>query len=228
MIDYHFTSLNRSISASKSVNKPLEALFLHGAGKATRQRSKWIAEFLDINNIGPLSFDFIGHGETGGTMQGTTIAMRKTQAESAILQLDKHTAIFGFSMGGHVAIDLACEQKFDNLILFCPAIYPDNAQDIPFGNNFSEAIRKPNAWRDSSLFQKLHDYEGRILIIIGSGDTVIPDDLPESIQSAAMSAKSVNIHRVRGADHYLLKFLVDNTQDKNEVLRLVHETIRAQ
>ena len=226
MIDYQFTALGRLISASKSADAPLEALVLHGAGKATRHRSQWIAEFLEKHGTGCISFDFIGHGQTGGEMQGTTLAMRRVQAEVAADQLDRRKAVIGFSMGGHIAIDIACDQEFGSLILFCPAIYPDSAWQAPFGDIFSKEIRKPDAWMSSTALKKLSSYKGRIMVIIGDRDTVIPNVLPESIQEAATLASSVRIHRVPGADHYLLGYLLDNTSAREKVLDLVYRTIK--
>ena len=60
------------------------------------------------------------------------------------------------------------------MILFCPAVYSDVSASLQFDGGFTEAIRKENSWENSSLFDELQKFYGRLFIVIGTEDSVIP------------------------------------------------------
>ncbi len=61
-----------------------ETMVLRGAGKSSRARFSRIRESLNAHGIPSASFDFIGHGETGGELVGTTLHERTEQVASVI------------------------------------------------------------------------------------------------------------------------------------------------
>lgn len=226
MTDFAFSFENQEIHASRSKDLEPEVVFLHGAGQSNRRRSERIASYLTEQRIGCLTFDFPGHGDTALPDGGSSLALRQSIALTSLHLLQAKRAIFGFSMGGHTAIEIGCAEKFGSIVLFCPAVYPDAAIPIPFGPAFTQEIRKPNAWMDSHVFQRLASYTGKILVVIGAKDTVIPTELPEKIKAAASQASRCEILRIPEADHQLLRFLHDNPEKERLVMGTVLQFIQ--
>jgi len=85
--------------------------------------------------------------------------------------------LIGNSMGGHVAAVAAGELQPDRLILPQPAAYSEESHTLPFGEDFSTAIRKKSSWKTSPAFDSLETYMrggGKALIIGAERDEVIP------------------------------------------------------
>ena len=66
-----------------------ETVVLHGAGKSSRARFPRLRESLNDQGIPTASFDFIGHGETGGDISDSTLHGRTDQVAAVI----RHTCI---------------------------------------------------------------------------------------------------------------------------------------
>src|SRR4051812_2784719 len=82
-------------------------LVIHGAGKANRNRYESIRKSLFDLGISSAAFDHIGHGATGGSLEGSTLHDRTEQAVAVIghLKLQNFSIIAG-SMGGYTAVKL--------------------------------------------------------------------------------------------------------------------------
>lgn len=182
-----------------------ETIVLHGAGKSSRSVFTRLRRSLNARNIPSASFDFVGHGETGGDILDTSLRGRTEQAAAVI----RHTCIepvtlIAASMSGYTAIKLTDLFSVNNLILLVPAVYAQRAYDLPFGPEFSAAIRKPNSWQDSDAFEILSRFTGNLVVIAAEFDDVIPREIVERIYSSAKSAAKRTLHIVPDSAHLSL------------------------
>lgn len=182
-----------------------ETIVLHGAGESSRARFSRMRESLNFHGIPSAAFDFIGHGETGGDLIGSSLHERTEQAAAVI----RHTCIepltlIAASMSAYTAIRLTEIFAVNNLILLVPAIYTSYAYDLAFGSEFSAAIRAPNSWRDSDAFSILEGFKGNLLVIAAEHDNVIPTEVVERIHASAKHAEINRLHVVPGSAHLSL------------------------
>ncbi|MCD6547653.1 MAG: alpha/beta hydrolase [Nanoarchaeota archaeon] len=85
------------------------------------------AEFLSMNKIAVLRFDFAGTGESEGDYKDATISSEVEDLKSAIDFVEEHgykkIGLIGFSMGATVAI-IAYNSKIKTLVLWSPLLNP--------------------------------------------------------------------------------------------------------
>jgi pimeloyl-ACP methyl ester carboxylesterase len=177
-------------------------LVLHGAGGSCRERFTSLRGALDERGMPSVSFDFIGHGETGGALLGSSLSERTEQAAAVIRHAcHEPLTIVGASMSAYTAIRLTEMFAVENLVLLAPAVYSADAYRLPFGPDFSAAIRVPGSWRRSDAFGILSRFTGNLLVVAAEHDQVIPPGLVELIRESAESAKVRHLHVVPGAEH---------------------------
>ena len=180
-------------------------IVLHGASQSSRARFSRLRRSLYENGLPTASFDFIGHGETGGSLLGSTLHARTDQAAAVIRYACREPlTLIGASMSGYTALKLLEAFAVENLILLVPAVYTRCAYDLPFGPAFSTAIRRPGSWRDSDAFGILSTFRGSLLIVAAETDDVIPREVVEDLFAAADKAKSRRLHIVPGSRHLAL------------------------
>nr|WP_254783744.1 alpha/beta hydrolase [Collimonas sp. OK307] len=203
------------------------ALILHGAGRsscATASRSG-LRPALQARGVASTSFDCIGHGETGGLLQYSSLSSRTRQAEAVIAarNLTQPLVIFGSSMGAYNAIKLTQAHEVAALILIVPGVYEPAAYDVPFGPQFSEIIRRDRSWADSDACAILSKFTGDLLIIAAEHDAVIPLEIPERLLLSARKARSRRLRVVAGADHqHLFPLLSEERPDEfDELMDLI-------
>ncbi len=102
-------------------------------------------------------------------------------------------------MIGYTAIKLTELFSVSNLILLVPAVYSPRAYDIPFGPQFSAAIRAADSWRESDAFDILSRFTGNLVVIAAEFDDIIPKDIVEQIHSSAMNAANRILHVIPGS-----------------------------
>ncbi len=180
-------------------------LLLHGAGKSSRVTFSRLREYLYCHGIPSASFDFVGHGETGGNIKDTTLLGRTDQAATVI----KHTCqepltLIAASMGSYIAIKLTEIFNVENLVLLVPAVYTPLVYEIPFGPKFSAKIRVQDSWKDSDAFDIISNFGGNVTIMAAEFDDVIPSELIEKLYASAISAKSRILHIVPNSRHLSL------------------------
>ena len=111
------------------------ALILHGGGTSTGEGFQALRSFLHDRHIESISFDFVGHGRTGGSQQGTTLQQRVEQVRRVAQALEMDAAcmtLLGFSMGAYVAALAQAPLQVLRLGLAIPAAYTPAAFDVPF------------------------------------------------------------------------------------------------
>jgi uncharacterized protein len=180
-------------------------IVLHGAGQSSRARFSRLRRSLHDNGLPSVSFDFIGHGETGGSLLGSTLHARTDQAAAVIRHAcQEPLTLIGASMSGYTAVKLLGAFTVENLVLLVPAVYTHRAYDLPFGPAFSAAIRVPGSWRESDAFGSLSAFRGNLLIVAAETDAVIPREVVEGLYAAAVKAGERRLHIIPESRHLAL------------------------
>lgn len=212
---------------SSSASEKPHFLFMHGAGKATKERMKFLAHRLAEVGISSLGFDFSGHGESTGNLKESSLKKRTKEAQSALkfLSNERDITICASSMGAHIALELLkTNPTIKSLILFCPAIYHRDAFDVYFNECFSEIIRKSESWKRADVLDVLDDFNGNLLIYFGEKDEVIPRGVIELLDLKSKKTTKKEIVKLPGVDHQIAKWLSENN---NEAMISVMEKITA-
>jgi len=198
-----------------------DTVFLHGAGNSSRKRFQKLRESLNTKDLPSVSFDFIGHGETGGAMTSTSLQIRTLQASSVIKEHSSKTLnLVGSSMSAYTAIKLTEIYNVQNLVLLVPGVYTPKAYTINFGSSFSEVIRVKNSWIDSDAFEILKKFKGNLLIIAAQNDQVIPPQILTKLYDSATKVKSKKLHVVQDAEH---RNLFPKEADFDLAVDMMHE-----
>jgi uncharacterized protein len=208
--------------------EPPRLLVLHGGGRSSRERFRLLREYLFTHGVGSVAFDCIGHGETGGDLTQSSLQRRTAQACAVIdaMNLPQPFSILAASMGGYTAVTLLPRYTIATLILLGPAMYAAEAYTVPFNAGFTEIIRRPQSWESSDAWVLLSRFTGRLLLVAGEHDTVIPPGVIRNIYAAARNATERRLFVAAGASHLILTDLRANAPDQlDRVLRLMSEML---
>lgn len=186
-----------------------QLLLLHGAGAASRASFMPLRQHLQQKGIASTVFDFIGHGQTSGSLIGSSLEHRVQQAET-VLYACRHTstprALLGSSMGAYVALRLLAAHPCSHLILEVPGVYSPQAYQLPFGPAFSAVLRQTGSWTNSDAWDCLSTFRGHLLIVVAEQDQVIPPALTDRLYASATQVRSRQLLNIAGADHHLTKY----------------------
>ncbi|MCJ7830777.1 MAG: alpha/beta hydrolase [Desulfobacterales bacterium] len=180
-------------------------LILHGAGNSERKRFEPLRRHLAARGISSCAFDFIGHGDTGGQLIGSSLEERTGQACRVIdaQAVRRPLALVAASMGAYTAVKLLEHYPVEVLVLLVPAMYAAEAYRVPFGPGFSETIRRPESWQSSDAWALLAAYAGRLLIVAAENDTVIPPGVIRRLHDSAVRARDRRLCIVPGVSHFV-------------------------
>lgn len=175
---------------------------IHGGGARSREVFADLRQILHGQDIGSTALDCIGHGQTGGVFAGSSLHRRDQQSLSVIEHSGtRPTALIGISMGAYNAVRLSEILAVRMLILVVPGIYTPEAYKVPFGPEFSAIIRQHRSWLASDAWDILGRFKGRLLVIAGERDEVIPLEIPERLLAAATQAQDRQLWVVPDAGH---------------------------
>ena len=196
--------------------EPPRLLVLHGAGQSNRERFRQIREYFLVQGIGSVAFDCIGHGETGGDLKQSSLQSRTAQACAVIeaSSMPQPFSILAGSMGGYTAVTLLRRYVIANLILVVPAMYAAEAFAVPFNAGFTEIIRRPHSWESSDAWELLSHFTGRLLVVAGELDTVIPPGVIRNIYESARNATERTLFVAPGASHTIITDLRAHAPDQ--------------
>lgn len=216
----------RSSRSSRSPRPP-RLLALHGGGQSSRRGVQYLLDGLANGGVPSASFDFSGHGESSGEVAGSSLRERMAQAASVAAHVapQEPLSLMATSMGGHIACRLIERLNPPALVLFCPAAYTAQAEDAPFGPVFQGILRATTDYASSPAFTALEQFEGRLLLVHGTDDAVIPAQVLEQYAHRARRAKSVEVVRLAGAGHKLHAWLPAHEEDHRRVLDAVLRTL---
>jgi pimeloyl-ACP methyl ester carboxylesterase len=165
------------------------ALVLHGAGTSNQTVHQQLANLLAERGCRMVAFDFTGHGASTGLLQDLSLRKRFEQAQAVI---DDHApwgddlVLVGASMSGQTVADLArhYNTRVAAIGLLAPAIYPRRAWDLRFNAGFTQAIRTPQAWRDSAALDTYAAFTGRAVLAVPGHDDIIPQAVTQALVHA--------------------------------------------
>ena len=184
-------------------------LSLHGGGATTNHRRvDYLLQPLATQGWAGAAFDFVGHGTTGGSLLGSSLADRQAQALAVAAHLGLGAthpplALIASSMGGHTACQLLDTLQPRALVLFCPAPYTPAAEHQPFGPAFQQTLRATTDFADALAWAALRRFRGRLLLVWGAEDAVIPPTVIQGYSKAAKAARSVDVVQLPGVGHAL-------------------------
>ncbi len=184
-------------------------LSLHGGGAATdHRRMDYLLQPLASQGWAGAAFDCVGHGATGGSLLGSSLADRQAQAQAVAAHVGLRPAhpplaLMASSMGGHTACQLLDTLQPRALVLFCPAAYTPAAEHQPFGPAFQQALRATTDFASAPAWSALGRYRGRLLLVWGTEDAVIPPAVIQGYGQAAVAARSVEVVKLPGVGHAL-------------------------
>jgi pimeloyl-ACP methyl ester carboxylesterase len=208
----------------------LRALFLHGAGQSHRLRQRPLREELMRSGVGSIALDFSGHGESSANSAGS-LEKRLRQAQCVSAHVDVIGAIrtvVGTSMSGEIALRLACQaaSRIDHVVLIVGAIYNRAAFSLPFGPAFSAAIRRPQSWRRAETLELMRDYRGGLTLIRALEDTVIPHEVADLLEQAAVSARFRRVIDLPATDHRVSEKMANDIALRQRIAAAIKENIR--
>ncbi|HSX01702.1 MAG TPA: alpha/beta fold hydrolase [Candidatus Saccharimonadia bacterium] len=168
-------------------------------------------EATQITGAGAVAFDFSGHGQSTGRLSQSSLHKRVDEAETvwSLLARDRPIGLFGFSMGGHIALELLARHPVVSLVLLYPGIYTHQAYDAPFDRRFTTMIQQSGSWHQAAVLKALRDFTGRLLIVYGSNDRVVPRGVVDEIYAAASQAVQRELWVIPEAPHLLLPFMLE-------------------
>jgi pimeloyl-ACP methyl ester carboxylesterase len=187
----------------------LTIILMHGAGQSSSERFVAFAQLFASSGVSVVGLDFVGHGKTGGETGDNSLALRTKHAIAAIEHWTEATTpliLCGSSMSGHTALRVSAQlgQQVKSLCLLQPAIYAAEAENIFFGPDFTEILHGPESWQSSLALQDAANFEGRVLIVIGTDDKVIPWGVIEALTKALkQKSREVRLDIMGGVGHEL-------------------------
>ncbi|WP_079226358.1 alpha/beta hydrolase [Pseudomonas putida] len=147
--------------------------FVLGGARSDFTRLNPLLYRLQAAGIGSLTGNLSGHSLA--SEPGAVSPSLNTNLEEA-LRFHAHIAplcqtLIGHSLGAAIALKLAARlPQVRSIVLICPAVYPDDAHQAPFGPAFTAAISKPYGFLDSDSYAFLKQFQGRVLMVIGEYD----------------------------------------------------------
>ena len=173
-------------------------IFSHGYN-GTCDGFKYQAAFFADKGIGSVRFDFCGGSVNSRSSMETkemTIVSEMEDLEAVVLEVlkmertnPKEVYLHGESQGGFVSALVAARlgEKIKGLTLIYPALcIPDNwkerypkVEDIPEVENFWGMELGRNFFlsiRDIDVYEEISKYQGKVVIVHGDKDAVVPVD----------------------------------------------------
>lgn len=208
---------------------------IHGYITTRKYGIKRITDTLAENGFDCIRFDLSGCGESQGNHAEKTITSWSEDTEVVVKYAKKlgykKIALLGSSLGANCALNVALQQKIDNLCLTSPGIDYYNKKIKVNGKKYLENWRKERyieltnnkgvKWRSNYSFiedAKKHQYSGKLknlksktLILYGSLDNEV---MIESLKKLAKELPNKKIKQIKNADHSL-KINGDDTKGTN-------------
>ena len=218
--------LHGTITHGQSHRAP-RTLALHGGGASSRLGYQPLLDLLAGHGHASVAFDFAGQGESTGRMADSGLRDRAQQVLAVVdfLDMPRPVSLIASSMGGHIACSLIEALAPPALVLYCPAAYEAAALDVPFGPGFQQVIRATSDFASSPAFDALERFEGRLLLVLGAEDAVIPRQVEDGYCSRARRARSVEVLRLAGAGHHLHAWLKERPAEFERVAQRVRATL---
>ncbi|WP_065962446.1 alpha/beta hydrolase [Streptomyces sparsogenes] len=201
-------------------------VIMHGAGIGSQQRSLPLARDFAAAGHASLAFDFSGHGRSSGTLEELSLERRLRQALAVIEAFAPDgdpLMLVGFSMSGQTVADLTSHlgSRVEAVCLCAPAAYGPEAWPVPFGDGFTDLIRRPGSWRPSTVFATFEAFTGRAVLVVPERDEVIPPEVTAGIEQALRAKSRFSKMVLDGADHQLGRWLTEHPEHRARLVALM-------
>lgn len=107
--------------------------------------------------------------------------------------------------------------KSKTLILLCPALYDQQANATSFDSGFTEIIRSPESWKKTDVLPLLESFTGRILLVVGEKDTVIPSGVIELIDFHTPNASKKKLYFIKNCPHSITTWILDQAFEQKKL-----------
>mgnify|MGYP001594862307 FL=1 len=209
-------------------------LFLSGGvTKLGKERYYEWQENLKSLGISSVSFDYSGVNGSGDLLEESSLESRIKEGVCVTDWMKNHIyaehyILYGVSMGGYIALGLTAKKPdiFKKLILHSPAAYSLKAHDIPFGERFTEEIRREGNWENSLSFDWLRKYDKPTLLIEAENDKVIPIPIIEKYKAIKREDKDFKTLSLKDAPHDLWGNASESIQFRNEIYNMLLSFIK--
>lgn len=214
-----------AIIVGKDTSVPPTFVLIHGGGAGSKERIYTYVDFLEEKGISMLAFDQSGAGKDKDNIKQSSLERRTNESIYAIKNFasKEPLVVCGSSMGGEIALRMLAFFDVKSLVLFCPAIYSEKGFSVKFGEGLTEIIREPDSWKTSAALGLLEKFEGKLLIIIGELDTVIPPDVITALDAHSPNVSKKEIYRIPGCPHRYQEWLVEHSDELQKVAEKVAE-----
>ena len=202
-------------------------LFVHGATLAGSARSDMLRQHLAKSGIASAAFDFIGAGETGVDIFGSSLDDRLSQARAVIdaIHFSKPLILVGTSMGADTVLRLTQHYPVSTLILFVPAFYSKDSYAVKFVDNFDIIYARENKWKDSDAWDILREFAGSLLVIGAQNDEEISNEIYDAIDEATPNVKYKELYMVPRAPHRILQYLGEHREEFARVFERIYHRV---
>ncbi|WP_431033990.1 alpha/beta hydrolase [Streptomyces sp. P6-2-1] len=212
-----------TVTPGKEIPGAYGVVVLHGAGNGDKERCLPLAEDFAARGHHALAFDFSGHGASTGRLAELSLRRRREQAAAVIGEVfgaRRPLVLVGFSMSGQTVADLVASygRRVAALALCAPGIYGRAAWDVPFGDGFTELIRRPASWRDSRALEAYGRFAGRALLVVPERDEVVPEEVTWLLRTALSARAGLAVLRLAGAGHALGPWLSERPQARAQLI----------
>ncbi|MEK7555744.1 MAG: alpha/beta fold hydrolase [Patescibacteria group bacterium] len=209
-------------------------LFLSGGvTKLGKERYYEWQENLKSLGISSVSFDYSGVNGSGDLLKRSSLESRVEEGAFVADWMKNHICaehyiLYGVSMGGYIALGLTAKRPgiFKKLILHAPAAYPLKAHGIPFGEQFTEEIKRGSNREDSLSFDWLREYDKPTLLIESENDEVIPEQIIERYRTIKGEDKDFKTLSLKDAPHDLWGNASESIQFRNEIYNMLLSFIK--
>ncbi len=213
---FEVNGLNLECNFQKGNRGKSGVLILHGGGLQPNQAQRFLEwqNILRENGFSSFAFNHGGIWPSEGRIQDSTLEMRLIEARVALnlfkdisKKKNQEVIIMGASMGGHIAAQLAPEVNSKGLLLCQPGSFVEDAEDKPFGSQFSQVLRQDHNWEAivTRSFSSVRKYAGNLLIISAENDTIIPKSVIARYFFEASDAKTRELYELKGAPHHYFR-----------------------
>ena len=173
-------------------------LMFHGNAGTIADRLENVRLFVERLGASVLQVEYPGYGDSSGRPSEASLyaAGEAGWKESRKLAAGRPLVVFGRSLGGAVAIDVAANQQVDALVAestftSLPDLAP--ATGLPLARHLV-------AYRFDSL-DKIAQIHAPVLLIHGDHDELVSYSMAGRLYKAATAAASRHLHTVRGGTH---------------------------
>jgi dienelactone hydrolase len=206
----------------------------HGGSKDEAGGFVAIAESLAARGVATIRMDFPGCGESTEPFTANTVTNMMADVAAARAYAianapidERSIGMFGYSMGGRLAVLSAAKAGYKSLGLLAPLgndgaegmytfmggadKYADLAAKakadghVMFTTPFGQVQDLSAKWFTDNEAAKglaaIGAFTGRVLFVTGDADTIIPFEVIQQTAAAAKKSAGIEIVRVAGADH---------------------------